>query len=164
MAKHDLNVIIFAGRLTDNPEIKYSDNEYAYLRFTVANNRTYKGETKVNWINCVVFGKTAEFLSDYAKKGSTLTVKGDARWEKYTNKEGKEVTAVVVHADEVYLGYSGENNTKTEKDEIKDLEDAQEDTKENPEKEVKKQPKKDAKESIDASSVFESENGEGFPW
>lgn len=90
-----MNKVILMGRLTRDPEIRYSqgDNAMAVGRITLAVDRRYgrKEEQQADFISCVAFGKTAEFLEQYCQKGTRLVVEG--RWQtgSYTNKEGSKV-------------------------------------------------------------------------
>lgn len=92
-----MNKVILMGRLTRDPEIRYSqgDNAMAVGRFTLAVDRRYgKNEDQqqqADFISCVAFKKTAEFLEKYCRKGTKLVVEG--RWQtgSYTNKEGIRV-------------------------------------------------------------------------
>ena len=82
------------GRLTRDPEIKYGGaNNTAVARYTLAVDRRFKrdGEQSADFVNCVAFGKTAEFIEKWCVKGTKLLVEG--RWQtgSYTNKDGAKV-------------------------------------------------------------------------
>lgn len=90
------------GRLTRDPEIKYSQGATAtaIARFSLAVDRRYKrdGEPNADFINCIAFGKTGEFIEKYGYKGTKFVVEGRIQTGSYTNKEGQRVytTDVVV--------------------------------------------------------------------
>ena len=98
------------GRLTRDPEIRYSqqqDGQMAIARYTLAIDRVGGGksnqdEPSADFINCVAFGKSAEFVSKYLKKGTKIAVEGRIRTGSYVNKEGQKVytTDVVVDRHE----------------------------------------------------------------
>ena len=90
------------GRLTRDPDIKYSQGATAtaIARFSLAVDRKYKrdGESNADFINCIAFGKTAEFIEKYGHKGTKFVVEGRIQTGSYTNKDGQRVytTDVVV--------------------------------------------------------------------
>lgn len=90
-----MNKVILMGRLTRDPEVRYSQGEKytAVARFTLAVDRKFKqeGQPAADFINCLAFGKRAEFLKKYCSKGTKLVVDGSWQTGSYTNKEGKKV-------------------------------------------------------------------------
>ncbi len=94
------------GRLTRDPEVRYSTGEssLAIARYSLAVDRRFKrdGEQSADFINCVVFGKSAEFTEKYFRQGMRITVCGRIQTGSYTNKEGVKVytTEVVVEEQE----------------------------------------------------------------
>ena len=102
-----MNKVIIIGRLTRDPEIKYTtgENATATARFSLAVNRRFKnkeGNYDADFINCVAFGKTAEFIEKYFTKGMAIGITGRIQTGSYTNKEGQKVytTDVVVEETE----------------------------------------------------------------
>lgn len=101
-----MNKVILMGRLTRDPEVRYSQGEssLAIARFTLAVERRFKrqGEQEADFISCVSFGKTAEFAEKYLKQGTKIAVTGRIQTGSYTNKEGQKVytTEVVVEETE----------------------------------------------------------------
>lgn len=101
-----MNKIILVGRLTRDPELRYSKGEpaTAVARYTLAVERRYKrkGEPEADFIPCVVFGKSAEFAEKYFRQGLRISVSGRIQTGSYTNKEGAKVytTEVVVEEHE----------------------------------------------------------------
>lgn len=94
------------GRLTRDPEVRYSagENALAIARYTLAVDRRFRrdGEATADFINCVSFGRTAEFAEKYYHKGIRITVCGRIQTGSYTNREGVKVytTEVVVEEQE----------------------------------------------------------------
>lgn len=101
-----MNKVILMGRLTRDPEVRYSqgENSLAIARFTLAVDRRFKrqGEADADFISCVAFGKTAEFTEKYLRQGTKIAVTGRIQTGSYTNREGQKVytTEVVVEESE----------------------------------------------------------------
>lgn len=98
-----MNKVILMGRLTRDAEIRYSqgENARAVARFTLAVDRRFKrdgDEQTADFINCVAFGRTAEFLERFGRKGTKFVAEGRIQTGSYNNKEGQRVytTDVVV--------------------------------------------------------------------
>ena len=90
-----MNKVILMGRLVRDPEIRYSQREKstAVARFSLAVDRKFKqeGQPTADFISCLAFGKRAEFLERYCKKGTKLVVEGSWQTGNYTNKDGQKV-------------------------------------------------------------------------
>lgn len=90
-----MNKIILMGRLTKDPEVRYSqgNNPMAIARYTLAVDRKFKrdGEPNADFINCIAFGKNGEFAEKYLRKGIKILIEG--RWQSgsYTNRDGQKV-------------------------------------------------------------------------
>ncbi len=101
-----MNKVILMGRLTRDPEVRYSqgENSLAIARYTLAVDRRFKkpGEQDADFINCVVFGKSAEFAEKYFRQGIKIAITGRIQTGSYTNKEGQKVytTEVVIEEQE----------------------------------------------------------------
>ena len=101
-----MNKWIGIGRLTRDPEVKYSqgDNPITVARYTMAIDRKFKknGEQEADFISCVAFGKAGEFAEKYFHKGTKIAVVGRIQTGSYTNKDGAKVytTDVVVEEQE----------------------------------------------------------------
>ena len=117
-----MNKVQLVGRLTRDPEIRYSqgENATATARFSVAVNRRFKnseGNYDADFINCVAFGKSAEFVEKYFKKGMAIGLTGRIQTGSYTNKDGQKVytTDVVVEETEFVesKGASSTDNSNT---------------------------------------------------
>ena len=93
-----MNIAIILGRLTKTPEIKTSANGTKLLNFTLAVNKSYKGEEQTSYINCVAFNKTAEIIAQYTDKGNKIVVEGEIQTRSY-DKDGVKVylTEIVVN-------------------------------------------------------------------
>ena len=101
-----MNKIMLIGRLTRDPEIRYStnDNNTAIARYTLAVNRPFRknGEQQADFLPCIAFGKTAEFAEKYLAKGMRVAIEGRIQTGSYTNRDGQKVytTDVVVERQE----------------------------------------------------------------
>ena len=101
-----MNKVILMGRLTRDPEVRYSQGErpVAVARYTLAVNRTFKraGEPDADFINCVTFGRSAEFAERYFRQGIRIVVSGRIQTGSYTNRDGVKVytTDVIVEDQE----------------------------------------------------------------
>ena len=101
-----MNTVILMGRLTRDPEVRYSQGAepIAMARYALAVDRKYKsdGGAKTDFINCIAFRKSAEFAEKYLRKGMKIVITGRLQAGKYTNQEGRTVytTDVVVESQE----------------------------------------------------------------
>lgn len=101
-----MNKVILMGRLTRDPEVRYSagENSLAIARYTLAVDRRFRrdGEATADFISCVSFGRTAEFAEKYFRQGLKIVVTGRIQTGSYTNREGQKVytTEVVVEEQE----------------------------------------------------------------
>ena len=101
-----MNKVILMGRLTKDPEIRYTQAEtpVAIARYTLAVDRRYKrdGDQDADFIPCSAFGRNGEFADKYLRKGTKITVVGRIQTGSYTNKEGQRIytTDVVVEEQE----------------------------------------------------------------
>ena len=100
-----MNKVVLIGRLTRDPEIRYSqgENSLAIARFSIAVNRRFsrQGDTDTDFFNCTAFGKQAEFVEKYFKQGSRMLLTGRVQNDNYTNKNGERVYSVQIMADEI---------------------------------------------------------------
>ena len=101
-----MNKLVLMGRLTRNPDVRYSQGEKAtcVARYTLAVNRRFRrdGEQDADFINCVAFGRQGEFAEKYFRKGIKIAITGRIQTGSYTNKDGQRVytTDVVVEEQE----------------------------------------------------------------
>ena len=102
-----MNKVILMGRLTRDPEVRYSqgENAMAVARYALAVDRKYNrnnDEQSADFINCVAFGRNGEFAEKYLRKGTKIVVTGRIQTGSYTNKDGVKIytTDVVVEEQE----------------------------------------------------------------
>ncbi|MDO4519672.1 MAG: single-stranded DNA-binding protein [Eubacteriales bacterium] len=101
-----MNKVILMGRLTRDPEVRYSagENALAVARYTLAVDRRFRrdGEASADFIGCVAFGRQAEFAEKYLRQGIKIAITGRIQTGSYTNREGQKVytTDVVVEEQE----------------------------------------------------------------
>lgn len=105
-----LNHIVIMGRLTRDPELRYTQSQVPVASFTVAVDRDFSGrdggERQTDFINCVAWRQSAEFVSKYFHKGSMAVVSGRLQIRQYQDREGNNRTAAEVVSDNVYFGES----------------------------------------------------------
>lgn len=103
-----MNLIILCGRLTHDPEIRYTDSNKAVANFSLAVDRrfTREGDPTADFFNCVAFGKTAEIIEKHVVKATKLIVRGEVHNEEYTNKDGQTVKATRVYVDNIEFAES----------------------------------------------------------
>ena len=110
-----MNRVLITGRFGQNPEIKVTqgDNPMTIARFTLAVKRRGNND-EVDWISCIAFGKTADFVDKYFKQGMKADVEG--RWQtgSYTNKEGKKVYTNDCVVDLIEFGESKKDSAPAE--------------------------------------------------
>lgn len=98
-----LNRVVLIGRLTRDPELRTTPSGTQIVNFSIAVNRIRKGPEgeDADFFNVVAFGKTAEFTTNYLKKGRLAAVDGRLQQRKYTTKDGQPRDVVEVIADNV---------------------------------------------------------------
>ena len=105
-----MNKVILMGRLTRDPEVRYSQgaSQTAVGRFSIAVDRRFKreGEPDADFFNCTAFGKQAEFVERYLHKGTKIVVSGRIQNDNYTNKDGQTVYSVRVMVEEIEFAES----------------------------------------------------------
>lgn len=118
-----LNKAMLQGRLTNEPELKYTPSGVAVARFSLAVQRSYvkQGEERqTDFINCVAFRSQAEFLSKYFSKGSQIIVVGELQSRSWEEADGKKRTAIDVIVNEVHFCESKKTEPETESKYLKD--------------------------------------------
>lgn len=115
-----INRVVLVGRLTKDPELRYTPSGVAMARFTLAVNRTFKseGQPDADFISCVAWRKTAENTANFLKKGSLAGVEGRIQTGSYEGQDGKRVYTTDVVADSVQFlepknGQATQNNSST---------------------------------------------------
>ena len=105
-----LNHITIMGRLTRDPELRRTGSGIAVASFTVAVDRDFSGrdggEKQTDFIDCVAWRQTGEFVSKYFRKGSMIVVSGRLQSRKWQDRDGNNRTNWEVNADNVYFGES----------------------------------------------------------
>ncbi|MCI5602173.1 MAG: single-stranded DNA-binding protein [Lachnospiraceae bacterium] len=104
-----MNKVILMGRLTRDPDVRYSDQSSAVARFTLAVDRRFKrdgDQQTADFISCVAFGKTGEFIERYCHQGTKLVVEGRIQTGSYTNRDGNKVYTTDVVAENVEFAES----------------------------------------------------------
>ena len=103
-----LNHIVVMGRLTRDPELRRTGSGIAVASFSVAVDRDFgrneNGEKETDFIDCVAWRNTAEFVSKYASKGRMVVVSGRLQIRSWTDKDGNKRRTAEVVADNVYFG------------------------------------------------------------
>ena len=106
-----MNLVVLNGRLVRDPELKFGQSGKAYSRFSIAVDRPFQISTDsqtADFINCVAFGKTAEFIGEYFRKGRKILLRGSLQMNQYES-EGKKLTTYVVIAENVEFGEAKAN-------------------------------------------------------
>lgn len=105
-----LNSTCLVGRLTKDPELRYTPSNQAVATFSLAVNRNFKGqngEREADFINCVIWRQQAENLANWAKKGALIGITGRIQTRNYENQQGQRVYVTEVVADSFQSqGYS----------------------------------------------------------
>ena len=105
-----LNHIVIMGRLTRDPELRTTQSGVSVTSFTVAVDRDFGGrdggEKQTDFIDCVAWRQTGEFVSKYFHKGSMIVVSGRLQSRKWQDRDGNNRTSWEVSADNVYFGES----------------------------------------------------------
>lgn len=101
-----MNSVQLTGRLTRDPDMRYTDNGTSIARFNLAVNRRFKSESgpDADFIGCIAFGKTAEFIEKYFCKGQKMDLNGRIQTGSYTNKDGIKVYTTDVVVENVEFG------------------------------------------------------------
>ena len=117
MANLNLNKVILAGRLTADPELRQTSSGVPVLTFTLAVNRRFArtadgqpAQPQADFINCVAWRQTAEFISRYFHKGSSLCIAGSIQTRNWQDQQGQKRYATEVVVDEaMFVDSKGEN-------------------------------------------------------
>ena len=110
-----MNKVIIMGRLTRDPEVRYSQgaNATAVARFSMAVDRRFKreGEPEADFFNCTAFGKIGEFAEKYLKQGTKVVLSGRIENDNYTNKDGQKVYGTRIVVEECEFAESKANSS-----------------------------------------------------
>ena len=108
-----LNRIILMGRLTADPELRQTPNGISVATFSIAVDRNFQSkgaERQTDFINCVAWRQTGEFISRYFQKGRMIAVEGSLQTRRYEDKTGAKRTAYEVVVDQAYFADSARQN------------------------------------------------------
>lgn len=115
-----MNKVILMGRLTKDPELRQTPNGISSCRFSIAVNRNFKnqqtGQYDADFINCIAWRQTAEFISKYFRKGQMITLDGTLRTGSYQDKNHSDVTHYTtdVYVDNAeFCGNKSDNSNQT---------------------------------------------------
>ena len=101
-----INNVVLVGRLTRDPELRFTSNGQAVATFNLAVNRNFtnqSGEREADFVNCVIWRKPAEALANYAKKGTLIGVVGRIQTRNYENQQSQRVFVTEVVCDNFQL-------------------------------------------------------------
>ena len=115
--ERDMNKVALLGRFTKDPDVRYSagEKQTAIARFTLAVDRRFnRDEQSADFISCVAFGKTAEVIEKYMKKGTKVSVVGRIQTGSYTNKDGNKVYTTDVIVEEIEFAESKGSSSNAE--------------------------------------------------
>jgi single-strand DNA-binding protein len=120
-----LNKVILIGRPTKNPDIRYSNNNNeacCIARLTLAVDRRFakNGEQSADFINCVAFGKTGEFIEKYIHQGTKIAISGRIQTGSYTNKDGQKVYTTDIVIEECEFAESKKSECTEQVDDTSD--------------------------------------------
>ena len=105
-----LNHIVIMGRLTRDPELRYTQSQTPVASFTIAVDRDFGGrdggERQTDFIDCSAWRATGEFVNKYFRKGSMIVVSGRLQSRKWQDRDGNNRTNWEINADNVYFGES----------------------------------------------------------
>ena len=111
MANFNLNKVILGGRVTADPELKHTPQGISVCSFSIAVNRRSKdGQAPADFINCQAWRATAEFISRYFKKGSSICLVGSLQTRTWNDQNGNKRYATEVIADEAFFVDSKSDN------------------------------------------------------
>lgn len=112
-----LNRVVLVGRLTRDPELRYTPNGVAVANFSIAVNRPFtdaNGERQADFINCVVWRRAAENLANYMKKGNLIGLDGRIQTRTYEGQDGRTVFVTEAVADSVQFLESKKNEQQSQ--------------------------------------------------
>ncbi len=107
-----MNVISLMGRLTRDPEVKFGQSGKAYCRFSIAVNRPFSKD-EADFINCVSFGKTAELIGEYFRKGQQIALVGRLQMNQYESNGEKRTSYDVVVDTFDFIGTKSSSDTRS---------------------------------------------------
>lgn len=115
-----MNKVILTGRFTRDPEVRYTNDGTSIARFSVAVNRRFVKEgsdQKADFLNCIAFGKSAEFIEKYFSKGMKADLSGRIQTGSYINRDGQKVYTTDIVVEEIEFGESKGSSQSQQKPE-----------------------------------------------
>lgn len=112
-----MNVCIISGRLGQDLEVKQTQNGKSYARFSIAVNTGFGDNKRTSWLPCTVWGKSAEAMAKWCKKGTLVNINAEAIQNSYTNKDGNKVNSIEFTVRAWEFGGSKSDNQQTEQSE-----------------------------------------------
>ena len=105
MAAFNISVVVQAGRLTHDPELKTTPSGVSVCSFTIATNRRTgkNGDSKADFIDCVAWRDTAEFITKYFRKASSICVVGSLQQRSWEDREGKKRSTIEIQVDTAHF-------------------------------------------------------------
>lgn len=124
----NMNKVIMMGRLTRDPEISSSTSGTTFARYSIAVDRKIKteGQPEADFFTCTSFGKQAEFVEKYLKKGTKILITGRLQNDSYTNKDGQKVNVTKIITEGVEFAEPkrvGQTEQKTENNDFLSIPD-----------------------------------------
>lgn len=109
-----MNFVILSGRIGQDIEVKQTQNGKSYARFSIAVNTGYGDNKRTSWLPCTVWGKSAEAMAKWCKKGTLVNINAEAIQNSYTNKDGNKVNSIEFTVRAWEFGGSKSDNQQTE--------------------------------------------------
>jgi len=107
-----MNKVVLAGRVGRDPETKKVGDDLTIAKFSLATSKKVKGEDVTEWHNIVVFGKRADVIAEYVKKGDFFTMSGEIRYRSWEGDDGQKKYMTEIHLEDFTFGpKSSTNNT-----------------------------------------------------
>lgn len=113
-----MNIVILTGRLTATPELRKTESGVSVSSFSIAVDRKFSKENQADFINCVAWRNTAEFITKYFTKGQSIAIEGTLHQNSYTDKEGVKRTTYDVQVSNAE--FCGSKSVKSENNNIPD--------------------------------------------
>lgn len=118
MANFNFNKVILGGRLTRDPELKQTPNGVKVTQFSVAVNRRGGGEQETDFFNVTAWRNTAEFITKFFRKGSSICITGSIQTRSWTDNDGNKRSVVEIVADEATF-VDGKNDNAAVSEDVK---------------------------------------------
>lgn len=113
-----MNKVELIGRITKDLDLRYTQNQKQVLSFSIAVNKRVNGENSADFINCVAWGTTAEFISKYFAKGQAIAVIGRLQNRSYEDDKGKHYITEVVVEETEFVGNKVQDKTENQYEEF----------------------------------------------